>query len=194
MKLSPILCFTNSRETAHRLENTTPVETFLQLHQTNKLIFFSPSLVQTFAPGAAFWRSSGRRVLLQTLPWWAEKDAERVWTRQNSTVSRKEKDPAPESDALKHLKKKQKNSPLLSEMKWPVLYLNLILLWFLMNCASWAIVSKELDWLFALKVDLHRCSSQGHRRCWGEERGELWCTTVHQDVHPQVGESLFTAK
>lgn len=90
--------------------------------------------------------------------------------------------------------KKNKNSPLLSEMKLPVLYLNLILLWFLMNCASWAIVSKELDWLFALKVDLHRCSSQGHRRCWGEERGELWCTTVHQDVHPQVGESLFTAK
>lgn len=94
-------------------------------------IFF-PSLVQTFAPGAALWRSSGRRVLLQTLPWWAEKDAERVWTRQNSTVSRKKRSC---SWKWRHeTSKKKKICPLLSKMKLPVLYLNLILLLFIMNC------------------------------------------------------------
>lgn len=67
MKLSPILCFTNSRETAHRLEKRHPRELLFccTISCQTKSDFFL-SLAQTFASSAALWRSSGCRVLLPT--------------------------------------------------------------------------------------------------------------------------------
>lgn len=145
MKLSPILCFTNSRETAHRLEKTTLVETFFSCTiccQTD--IFFVPSLIQTFAPGAALWRNSGCWVFLKTLPWWAEKDAKRIWTRENSTVSRK-KTLFQQGNSLE-MSKTVNNWQEWNEITGNLL--NLILpLWI---SASWAIMSRELLWPFAL--------------------------------------------
>ena len=88
MKLSPILCFTNSREAAHRWERASPrkhITSFLQSAADPISWLFAP--LQAVSAGAALWWRSGGRVLLQTVSCWEEEDAEGVWTRKDPTVS-----------------------------------------------------------------------------------------------------------
>lgn len=47
------------------------------------------------------------------------------------------------------------------------------------------------DWCLIPKVDQHGRSRQRNRHQWRQMRRELWCTTVYQNVHPQVGLRLY---
>lgn len=87
MKLSPILCFTNSRETAHRLETATLFYKHIFVHIQSFSVALLVSPPQTLSAGEALWWSSGCRVLLPTLSHWEKEDAEGVWTRKDPTVS-----------------------------------------------------------------------------------------------------------
>lgn len=90
MKLYPILCFTNSRETAHRLEAVYSLSQYYYLYTILSCALLNVcelSISQTLSVSETLRWSWGSRVLLQTLSWWEEEDHEGVWTGKDPTVS-----------------------------------------------------------------------------------------------------------